>query len=87
MLTKSINPNGLRSCKRVEVFRNVTNVPNSPKTWLNKLDYVAYYNEEGVLTSISKHQVKDNLLSIKNYREGQHGFKSSLKAINNEEEK
>ena len=87
MLTKSINPNGLRSCKRVEVFRNVTNVPNSTKTWLNKLDYVAYYNEEGKLTSISKHQVKDNHLTMKNYKEGQQGFKTAFNHINNEEEK
>lgn len=87
MLTKLKNPNGLRTSKRIEVFKTITPIPNSNKTWLNKLDYVAYYNEEGVLNSISKHQVKDNLFSIKNYRKGQHGFKASLKAINKEEEK
>tara|TARA_R100001377_G_scaffold84898_1_gene69536 strand:+ start:276 stop:488 length:213 start_codon:yes stop_codon:yes gene_type:complete len=66
--------------KTIQVFKTITSVPNSNKTWLNKLEYVAYY-KDNVLSSISKHQVKDNLLTIKNYRLGQHGFKKALSYI------
>ena len=74
---------GLRTTKRYHITREVITVPNTNKTQLNKLDYVCYYNEEGLLSSISRHQVKDNTLSIKNIRPNQHGFKSALKACFN----
>ena len=75
--------NGLRTSKRYHITREVITVPNTNKTKLNKLDYVCYYNEEGLLTSISKHQTKYSRLSIKNLRPNQHGFKSALKACFN----
>lgn len=74
---------GLRTSKRYHITREVVAVPNTNKTQLNKLDYVCYYNEEGLLTSISRHLVRKNTLSIKNLRPNQHGFKSALKACFN----
>ena len=62
---------GLRTSKRYHITREVITVPNTNKTIRNKLDYVCYYNEEGLLSPISKHQVKDNTLSIKNIRLGE----------------
>ena len=66
--------------KTTQVFKTITPVPNSNKTVINKLDYVAYYKDD-VLVSISKHQIKDNTLIMKNYRPGYHGFKKALSYI------
>ena len=74
---------GLRTTKRYHITREVITVPNTNKTQLNKLDYVLYYNEEGLLTSISRHLTRSNRLSIKNIRPNQHGFKTALKACFN----
>jgi|TARA_R110000851_G_scaffold112212_1_gene236215 hypothetical protein len=67
--------------KTYEIKREIIAIPNTTLAYTNKLDYVCYFDEEGNLKSISKHERKEGQLSMKNMREGQHGFKKALKLI------
>ena len=75
--------NGLRTTKRYHITSEFVTNAETNKRHNNKLDYICYYNEDGSLTSISKHLRKDSILTIKNIKPNQHGFKSALKACFN----
>jgi len=69
----------LKSVYRVKY--ELVPIANTNLTYTNKIDYVCYFDDEGNLKSISKHERKEGQLSMRNMREGQYGFKKALKLI------